>query len=200
MRLRRGAGPPGWAVGSPAGPLVLCLLCLLLALGRPLLALPSPAPSPSPGAAPDADPARHAAVARAQADSRCFLESGSSAESFFVSEDLPVGSVIGVLSVLGDPSEPHGDIALRLQETDSPVRVSPGSKNLTLMRRLDKEGIEGPASVYISIICDRKRTADPGLSIPVNIRVTDANDNAPQFVNAPYVLNISEVRTKNFPK
>lgn len=30
--------------------------------------------------------------------------------------------------------------------------------------------------------------------IPVNIRVTDANDNAPQFVNAPYVLNISEVR------
>ncbi|KAE8742866.1 hypothetical protein FOCC_FOCC011547, partial [Frankliniella occidentalis] len=97
------------------------------------------------------------------------------------------------MSVLGDPSEPHGDIALRLQETDSPVRVSPGSKNLTLMRRLDKEGIEGPASVYISIICDRKRTADPGLSIPVNIRVTDANDNAPQFVNAPYVLNISEV-------
>ena len=32
--------------------------------------------------------------------------------------------------------------------------------------------------------------------IPVNIRVTDANDNAPQFVNAPYVLNISEVRNK----
>ena len=63
--------------------------------------------------------------------------------------------------MLGDPSEPHGDIALRLQETDSPVRVSPGSKNLTLMRRLDKEGVEGPSSVYISIICDRKRTADP---------------------------------------
>lgn len=123
--------------------------------------------------------------------------------------------------MLGDPSEPQGDIALRLQETDSPVRVPPGTKNLTLMRRLDKEGIEGPSSVYISIICDRKRTADPvslaelpsacssevrqcahsniacefpqGISIPVNIRVTDANDNAPQFVNAPYVLNISEV-------
>lgn len=29
--------------------------------------------------------------------------------------------------------------------------------------------------------------------IPVNIRVTDANDNAPVFVNAPYGLNISEV-------
>ncbi|KAI5732173.1 hypothetical protein M8J77_022670 [Diaphorina citri] len=32
-----------------------------------------------------------------------------------------------------------------------------------------------------------------GFLIPVNIRVTDANDNAPQFINAPYVLNISEV-------
>jgi hypothetical protein len=35
-----------------------------------------------------------------------------------------------------------------------------------------------------------------GFVIPVNIRVTDANDNTPQFVNAPYVLNISEVRRK----
>lgn len=37
-----------------------------------------------------------------------------------------------------------------------------------------------------------------GFVIPVNIRVTDANDNAPQFVNAPYVLNISEVRDLTF--
>lgn len=28
-------------------------------------------------------------------DNRCFLESGGSAESFFVSEDQPVGAVIG---------------------------------------------------------------------------------------------------------
>jgi hypothetical protein len=33
--------------------------------------------------------------------------------------------------------------------------------------------------------------------IPVNIRVTDANDNAPQFINAPYILNISEVSMTN---
>lgn len=28
-------------------------------------------------------------------DSRCYLESGGSVESFFVSEDLPVGSIVG---------------------------------------------------------------------------------------------------------
>ncbi|XP_069687408.1 protocadherin-15 [Periplaneta americana] len=126
-------------------------------------------------------------------DNRCYLESGGSAESFFVSEDQPVGAVIGTLRIYGDPSDRGGNIVLRLKELDSPVRILPGTKNLTLTRRLDKEGVDGPSSVYVNVICDRKRTADPGFVIPVNIRVTDVNDNAPQFINAPYVLNISEV-------
>lgn len=37
-----------------------------------------------------------------------------------------------------------------------------------------------------------------GFVIPVNIRVTDANDNTPQFINAPYILNISEVISSKF--
>lgn len=71
--------------------------------------------------------------------------------------------------------------------------ILPGTKNLTLRRKLDKEGIQGPSSVFVSLICERLLTLDPGFVIPINIRVTDANDNAPEFVNAPYVLNISEV-------
>ncbi|XP_033220193.1 protocadherin Fat 4 isoform X2 [Belonocnema kinseyi] len=125
-------------------------------------------------------------------DTRCFLENGATAAHLFVSEDQKVGDIIGVLGVLGDPG-PQGDIELRLQEHDSPVSFSPHSRNLTLTRPLDKEGVEGPSSVYINAICERKHTIDPGFVIPVNIRVTDANDNAPQFINAPYVLNISEV-------
>ncbi|XP_076238326.1 protocadherin Fat 4-like Cad96Ca [Calliopsis andreniformis] len=125
-------------------------------------------------------------------DARCFLDNGATAAHLFVSEDLPVGDTVGVLGVLGDPG-PQGDIELRLQELDSPVTFSAYSKNLTLIRPLDKEGVDGPASVYVNVICERKHTLDPGFVIPVNIRVTDANDNAPQFVNAPYVLNISEV-------
>lgn len=47
--------------------------------------------------------------------------------------------------------------------------------------------------MFVNLICDRLHTLDPGFVIPVNIRVTDANDNAPIFINAPYILNISEV-------
>lgn len=131
-------------------------------------------------------------------DTRCFLENGATAAHLFVGEELEVGGVVGVIGVIGQPVSPgdsgsQGDIELRLQERDSPVAIHPGSKNLTLTRPLDKEGVEGPASVYVNVICERRRTLDPGFVIPVNIRVTDANDNAPQFVNAPYVLNISEV-------
>ncbi|KAF5307815.1 hypothetical protein FQR65_LT06687 [Abscondita terminalis] len=125
-------------------------------------------------------------------DNRCYLENGASSESFFVSEDLAIGSVIGQIRVHGDP-RPGGTIALHLREPDSPIVITPGTRNLTLRRLLDKEGVDGPSSVFINLICERLHTADPGFVIPINIRVTDANDNAPKFINAPYVLNISEV-------
>lgn len=34
-------------------------------------------------------------------DDRCFLTGGGSTESFFVPENLPVGSVVGHLGVIG---------------------------------------------------------------------------------------------------
>ena len=69
--------------------------------------------------------------------------------------------VLGVLGIHGDPHEQLGNIALSLKEIDSPVKIAPGSKNLTLARPLDKEGVLGPSSVYVNVICDRKRTSDP---------------------------------------
>lgn len=96
-------------------------------------------------------------------DARCFLENGATAAHLFVGEDLPVGDIVGVLGVLGDPG-PQGDIELRLQELDSPVTFSAYSKNLTLIRPLDKEGVDGPASVYVNVICERKHTLDPVLA------------------------------------
>ncbi|KAJ3655050.1 hypothetical protein Zmor_014194 [Zophobas morio] len=134
----------------------------------------------------------HLSASQGLNDNRCYLENGASSENFFVSENNSVGSTIGQVRVHGDP-RPGGTIALRLKEIDSPIAISPGTKNLTLRRKLDKEGVEGPSSVFINLICERLHTLDPGFVIPINIRVTDANDNSPVFINSPYVLNISEV-------
>lgn len=91
-------------------------------------------------------------------DNRCYLENGGSAESFFVSEDVPVGSIIGitiilcnyvcmakyillfsgVLKINGDTSE-NGNINLSLKEVDSPVAIIPETKELSLTKLLDKE-------------------------------------------------------------
>lgn len=109
-------------------------------------------------------------------DTRCFLENGATAAHLFVSEDQKVGDIIGVLRVLGDPG-PQGDIELRLQEHDSPVSFSPHSRNLTLTRPLDKEGVEGPASVYINAICERKHTIDPVIIRKNQISLIIENNN-----------------------
>ncbi|CAH0698672.1 unnamed protein product [Spodoptera exigua] len=150
---------------------------------------------------PSAAPAPAATVAaialsiksRAIQDSRCYLMNGGAVESFFISEDTPVGSVIGTLSVNGDPAEEQGDISLRLQEKGAAVGIAAGTKNLTLLRALDREEKRGPSNVYVNVRCDRRRTTDPSFIIPVSVRVWDVNDNAPQWVGAPYRVRLSEL-------
>ncbi|CRK91613.1 CLUMA_CG005267, isoform A [Clunio marinus] len=131
-------------------------------------------------------------------DSRCYLENGGSAENFIVSEDIRVDSVIGQLKINGDPS-PNGNINLSLRERDrnAPVAIDPGTKDLILTSKLDKEGELGPASVYVNVVCDRKHSDGiPSFIIPVNIRVQDVNDNNPKWIGAPYTINLSEVTVK----
>ncbi|GBP58453.1 Protocadherin Fat 4 [Eumeta japonica] len=142
-------------------------------------------------------------------DSRCYLMNGGAVESFFISEDTPVGAIIGTLSVNGDPRGAEGDISLRVQERDAALAIAPGTKNLTLVRALDREERAGPASLYVNVRCDRRRTTDPAsietsssnepyeflthFIIPVSVRVWDVNDNAPAWEGAPYRVRLSEL-------
>ena len=109
-------------------------------------------------------------LANTQTDKRCFLEGGWSTISFFVREDLDVNSVIGKIRAIGVVGQ---DISLRLADNqDVPVSidVNDGSANLRLTAPLDKEGVEGPASLIVGVICERLGTSDPGFTIPINIR------------------------------
>lgn len=88
-----------------------------------------------------------------------------------------------------------------------PVRLAPGTRNLILVRQLDKESAEGEQSLVMNVRCrPRANSSQPGqpepgkrlgavetTTIPVRIIITDANDHAPEFVGPqPYVVNISE--------
>jgi hypothetical protein len=74
--------------------------------------------------------------------------------------------------VNGDPSE-AGDISLRLQESGAAVGVAPGTKNLTLLRPLDREEVRGPSNVYVNVRCDRRRTTDP---VPPPLLIANLQD------------------------
>ena len=111
-------------------------------------------------------------TAYAQTDKRCFLEGGWSTISFFVREDLTVGSVIGKIRAIGVVGQ---DIALSLaagQSADLPVSIvtSGGEASLQLTGELDKEGVTGPSNLVVGVICERLGTNDTGFTIPINIR------------------------------
>lgn len=128
-------------------------------------------------------------------DARCYLENGGSAENFIVSEDISVGAIIGKLKINGNPSPLNGNIKLTLRERDrdAPVQIEPGTKDIILTSPLDKEGQRGPSSVYVNVVCDRLHSENiPSFVIPVNIRITDVNDNAPVWKGAPYSISLSE--------
>ncbi|XP_050337009.1 protocadherin beta-9 isoform X3 [Bactrocera neohumeralis] len=126
-------------------------------------------------------------------DSRCYLEGGGSAESFLANEDLEVGAIIGKLRINGNPEIEGGDIDLSLREKDAPIKIISSTKDLSLSVQLDKEGVVGPSSVYVNVICTRRRSVDPSFVIPVNVRVIDVNDNSPIWISAPYTVTLSEV-------
>ncbi len=138
-----------------------------------------------------------------QQDSRCFLDGGGSTETFFIKESLRVGSLLGTLRVIGEPGK---DIDLSLAVRGGggegvvvPLEIEEGTKNLRLTSPLDKEGETGPASVNVDVLCERRLKGGgeggvPAFSIPVDVRVTDENDNAPRFLGPfPYRLNVSEL-------
>ncbi|XP_067127844.1 protocadherin-15-like [Centruroides vittatus] len=123
-------------------------------------------------------------------DNRCYLPSGSSSETFSVSEELAIDGVVGILNVSGNVQR-DGDITLKVQDQDI-VMIEPYSKTLILKKKLDKEGPEGKDGIKLEVICIRKKSEDPSITIPIHIIIMDANDNTPEFVNAPYCVQISE--------
>lgn len=64
----------------------------------------------------------------------------------------------GTLEIHGDVTR---DISLSLRDGKSPIQIEPGTKNITLTKKLDREGIDGPSSVSFTVLCDKRNHNEP---------------------------------------
>ena len=71
------------------------------------------------------------------------------------------------------PGQVGRDIQLVLapgQQVPLRLEVTGGAASLVLTAPLDKEGVAGPASLVVGLICSRLGSNDTDYTIPVNIR------------------------------
>uniref|UniRef100_A0A8C6TZP6 Cadherin-related family member 1 n=1 Tax=Neogobius melanostomus TaxID=47308 RepID=A0A8C6TZP6_9GOBI len=106
---------------------------------------------------------------------------------FSISEDTPVGALIYVLNGT-DPEDDPVRYGLTFEKgTTEFFRVDPKSGNVTLTRELDRESKQDDISLSVSITDGRNKVVET-----VRVFVTDANDEAPEFQNVPFIIGIPE--------
>uniref|UniRef100_A0A4W6F2H8 Photoreceptor cadherin n=1 Tax=Lates calcarifer TaxID=8187 RepID=A0A4W6F2H8_LATCA len=105
---------------------------------------------------------------------------------FSISEDTPVGTQIYILN----GTDPEGDpvrYGLTFEKGSKEYfRVEPKSGNVTLIQELDREK-QDEISVLVSITDGRNKVVET-----VRVFVTDANDEPPEFLNLPFIIDIPE--------
>uniref|UniRef100_A0A5F8GBE3 Cadherin-related family member 1 n=1 Tax=Monodelphis domestica TaxID=13616 RepID=A0A5F8GBE3_MONDO len=120
-----------------------------------------------------------------------FYDNGASSTNgnmalFSLSEDTPVGSHVYTLN----GTDPEGDFVTYGISFESSSRnffsIDPNFGNITLIEELDRER-EDEIEAIISISDGINRVSEKVL-----ILVTDANDEAPQFINTPYIILVPE--------
>lgn len=87
--------------------------------------------------------------------------------------------------------EPNVEIFLDLIFPKGPPIFFLNGKKLQLLSPIDKDE-DNLSHILFQLACTVKSTHKKK-TYPVIVRLTDINDNAPEFVNAPYVTTISEV-------
>ncbi|XP_014216092.1 cadherin-99C [Copidosoma floridanum] len=92
------------------------------------------------------------------------------------------------LPVIGDPTN---ETILELNLTGRQPLFTLDGKRLRLLRPLDRDE-DNLSHVFFQLSCTVRAT-NSNRKIPVIVRVTDVNDNAPRFDNTPYETTVSEL-------
>ncbi|CAD6993778.1 unnamed protein product [Ceratitis capitata] len=101
------------------------------------------------------------------------------------------------LPIHGDP---YTEIALDLVFPKGNPTFLLDGKKLQLLQPLDRDE-ENLSHIVFQVSCSIRNATNKRRSIPIIVRVSDVNDNAPRFMNTPYEVTVPEVsRRKNHTK
>ncbi|XP_074476092.1 cadherin-related family member 1a [Sebastes fasciatus] len=105
---------------------------------------------------------------------------------FSISEDTPVGTQIYILNGTDPESDPVRYGLTFEKGSKEYFRVESKSGNVTLIQELDREK-QHEISVLVSITDGRNKVVET-----VRVFVTDSNDEPPEFLNLPFIIDIPE--------
>ncbi|XP_054839951.1 cadherin-related family member 1 [Eublepharis macularius] len=120
-----------------------------------------------------------------------FFDNGASSTNgnmalFSISEDTPVGTHVYTLN----GTDPEGDPVTYGMSFETGSRsyfaIDESNGNITLIEELDRER-EDEIEVVVSISDGLSKVSEK-----VRILVTDANDESPEFLNTPYIVQVLE--------
>ncbi|XP_017882818.1 cadherin-99C-like [Ceratina calcarata] len=121
----------------------------------------------------------------------CEVESGQSNIILDIEESrgdaIDQKTVPEELPVSGDP---QNETTLELIFPGRQPRFKLNGKKLQLLEPLDRDD-ENLSHVVFQLSCTVKQT-NKKRTIPVIVRVSDINDNAPKFINTPYETTVPE--------
>ncbi|CAG5046278.1 unnamed protein product [Parnassius apollo] len=122
----------------------------------------------------------------------CEVETGQSSIIVDIEESrgdhVNQSTVPAVLPIVG---EPDVDVVLSTVFPKGPTLFQLDGKRLQLLQPLDRDA-DNLSHMVFQLVCQVKATKKRR-TIPVIVRVSDINDNAPVFQNTPYEANVSEL-------
>lgn len=131
-------------------------------------------------------------IPKIEAQGLCEVEKGASNIILDIEESRGTSiSQETIPAVLPISGEPNVDIFLDLSFPKGIPLFFLNGKKLQLLSPLDRDE-NNLSHIVFQLICTVKSTHKKK-TIPVIVRLTDINDNAPQFINTPYETSISEL-------
>ncbi|KAI5636358.1 cadherin domain-containing protein [Phthorimaea operculella] len=125
-------------------------------------------------------------------DGPCEVETGQSSIIVDIEESrgnqVNQSTIPPTLPIVGDPGE---DVILSTVFPKGPTLFELDGKRLQLLQPLDRDA-DNLSHMVFQLVCQVKATKKRR-TIPVIVRVSDINDNAPVFQNTPYETSVSEL-------